>query len=415
MRTMKDSGIEWIGEIPTNWGFSKLKYIGAYINGYAFKPDDWGNIGKKIIRIQDLTGSNDNPNYYNGVIDEKYNVTYGDILVSWAATLDAFIWTKEDGLLNQHIFKAIPNEIVDNGFFYWLIKEAMKNMNNDNKHGIFMQHVTLDVFNNFSVPIPPLYEQKKISAFLDQQCELIDSVIEKTKASIEEYKKLRQSVITQAVTQGIHGNRAMKESNIEWLDEIPCDWSECRIKNVIFPQEKEIKDDDEIITCFRDGEVTLRKNRREDGYTISLTEHGYHGVDIGDLVIHGMDAFAGAIGCSDSRGKTTPVVHVCHTAGNNRYFMYYLRTMAYGNILMDLSNGVRIRSSDYRNFAKLGVFKICVPSVEEQEEIVAYLDKKTVETDAIITKKEQFLAELDTYKKSLIYEYVTGKKEVPQA
>lgn len=81
----------------------------------------------------------------------------------------------------------------------------------------------------------------------------------------------------------------------------------------------------------------MRSKRREDGFTVSFTEHGYHGVDIGDLVIHGMDAFAGAIGCSDSRGKTTPVVHVCNTVGNNRYFMYYLRAMAYGNILMDLS------------------------------------------------------------------------------
>ena len=232
MRQMKDSGIEWIGEIPEKWSFSKLKYIGNYINGYAFKPDDWGSVGKKIIRIQDLTGSNDNPNYYNGTIDEKYNVTNGDILVSWAATLDAFVWSKEDGLLNQHIFKAVPNEKVERTYFFWLIKEAMKNMNNDNKHGIFMQHVTLDVFNNFSVPIPPLPEQHLISAYLDRQCTLIDSVIEKTKASIEEYKKLRQAVITQAVTKGVRGDRAMKDSGIEWIGEIPEEWKTSKIRYI---------------------------------------------------------------------------------------------------------------------------------------------------------------------------------------
>ena len=125
-----------------------------------------------------------------------------------------------------------------------------------------------------------------------------------------------------------------------------------------------------------------------------------------------MDAFAGAIGCSDSRGKTTPVVHVCDTAGNNRYFMYYLRSMAYGNILMNLSNGVRIRSSDYRNFSKLGVFGALLPPREEQDEIVNYLDAKCAEIDRIISPKEQFLSELKNYKRSLIYEYVTGKKEV---
>ena len=104
MRKMKDSGIEWIGEIPEGWEVSKLKYLGRYVNGYPFKPDDWGDKGKPIIRIQDLTGSNDSPNYYDGDIDAKYHIKNGDILVSWAATLDAFIWNKGDGLLNQHIF-----------------------------------------------------------------------------------------------------------------------------------------------------------------------------------------------------------------------------------------------------------------------------------------------------------------------
>ena len=148
MRKMKDSRIEWIGKIPETWGISKLKYIGKYINGYAFKPSDWSDTGRKIIRIQDLTGSYDNPNYYDGDIDSKYVIKNGDILVSWAATLDAFIWHKDEGLLNQHIFKAIPDKkIIDYNFFFWMIKIAMENMNNDNKHGIFMQHVTLDVFN----------------------------------------------------------------------------------------------------------------------------------------------------------------------------------------------------------------------------------------------------------------------------
>ena len=163
MREMKDSGIEWIGKIPHCWNTSKLKYLGQYINGYAFKPEEWGSKGVPIIRIQDLTGSNDNPNYFEGQIDKKYGVENGDILISWAATLDAFIWNKGNGWLNQHIFKAVPNRrIIDYDFFFWMIKESMKNMNNDNKHGIFMQHVTLSVFNNFTIPMPPLAEQHRI-------------------------------------------------------------------------------------------------------------------------------------------------------------------------------------------------------------------------------------------------------------
>ena len=167
------------------------------------------------------------------------------------------------------------------------------------------------------------------------------------------------------------------------------------------------------MTCFRDGEVTLRQNRREDGFTVSFTENGYQGVEVGDLVIHGMDAFAGAIGCSDSRGKITPVVHVCKTTGNNRFFMYALRSMAMNDVLMSFAEGIRVRSSDFRNFNKLGKFQIAVPSVDEQNEIVAHLDSKCTEIDAIIALKKQQLEILSDYKNSIIYEYITGKKEVP--
>ena len=412
-RKMKDSGIEWIGEIPAGWEVSKLKYLGRYVNGYPFKPDDWGDKGKPIIRIQDLTGSNDSPNYYDSDIDAKYHIKNGDILVSWAATLDAFIWNKGDGLLNQHIFKAIPQEEkITSYFFFWMIKEAMQNMNNDNKHGIFMQHVTLDVFNNFSVPLPPLSEQKRIATYLFQKISEADIMLDDTLSSITGYKKLKQAVIAQAVTKGLRGNRETKDSKIEWLGQIPKEWKCQKLKYTIFPQNRPVFSTDEIITCFRDGIVTLRKNRREDGFTVSFTEHGYQGVEIGDLVIHGMDAFAGAIGCSDSRGKTTPVVHVCTTTGNNRFFMFFLRYMAYSNIFMDFSNGIRIRSSDFRNFTKLGIFNVLVPPIAEQNEIVDYLDAKCSEIDRLIAKKEQLVKELESYKKSLIYEVVTGKREV---
>lgn len=413
MRDKRESGVEWIGAIPARWGITKLKYLGEYINGYAFKPDDWGEHGKPIIRIQDLTKSTQNTNFYNGTIPEKYLVQNGDILVSWAATLDAFTWTKGEGWLNQHIFKAVPNgNLIDKRYFYWLIKLAMRYMNNDNKHGIVMQHVTLNVFNNFSVPLPDIHEQQKIASVLDDKCTQVDTLISNVQAQIEKLNKYRTSLVIESVTCGLQPCSMKSTQIIEWLSEIPAHWTECRIKNAIFPQEKAILPSDQIVTCFRDGEVTLRSKRREDGFTVSLTEHGYHGVDIDDLVIHGMDAFAGAIGCSDSRGKTTPVVHVCNTVGNNRYFMYYLRAMAYGNILMDLSNGVRIRSSDYRNFDRLGVFGIAVPLRNEQDEIAEYLDKKCSQIEQLIAIKQAKIEKLEQYKRSLIYEYVTGKREV---
>lgn len=204
----------------------------------------------------------------------------------------------------------------------------------------------------------------------------------------------------------------MKKSNIDYLGDVPNHWDIRRLKYVLTPLSREVLENDEVVTCFRDGEVTLRKNKKEEGYTFSDTENGYQGVEIGDLVIHGMDAFAGAIGISDSRGKCTPVVHVCDSKENKRYYMYFLRALALKDVFMALSDGVRIRSSDFRNWAKLAKFFVLVPPIEEQKEIVGFLDKKCNEIDDLINQKQLLLKEIDEYKKSLIYECVTGKREV---
>ena len=411
MREMKDSGIEWVGAIPQNWQLSKIGSLYTQRNekvsdkdyqplsvtmqgilpqlATAAKTDDGDN--RKLVRVGDFA--------INSRSDRRGSCGISPL----------------DGSVSLINIILTPRTAMHPGYYNWLFHTTLfADEFYKWGHGIVADLWTTrwQEMKSITVPVPEYAEQERIAAFLDAECAEIDAVLEKTRASIEEYKKLKQAVITQAVTKGIRGDRPMKDSGIEWIGTCPLNWTVCRIKNVIFPQEKEVLPDDDIITCFRDGEVTLRKNRREDGFTVSFTEHGYHGVDKGDLVIHGMDAFAGAIGCSDSRGKTTPVVHTCKTAGNNRFFMYFLRSMAYGNILMDLSNGVRIRSSDFRNFAKLGVFGVVMPPLEEQNEIVDYIDGIVIQMDRLIQKKENLLTEIENYKKSLIYEYVTGKKEV---
>lgn len=204
----------------------------------------------------------------------------------------------------------------------------------------------------------------------------------------------------------------MKDSGIQWIGMVPANWSCIRGKYVLRYVQKSIREDDGVITCFRDGEVTLRSNRREDGFTMADKEIGYQGIDVGDLVVHGMDGFAGAIGISDSRGKASPVLNVLDTEQNKRYIMYYLRSMAYSDVFVALATGIRVRSCDLR-WNKLGELIYPVPPLQEQEEIVAYIDAIIDKTNAIIADKKAQLETLDAYKKSLIYEYVTGKKEVP--
>lgn len=160
-----------------------------------------------------------------------------------------------------------------------------------------------------------------IIAFLDSECAEIDALyadIEEQIKTLEEYKK---SVITEAVTKGLNPEAEMKDSGIEWVGNIPFNWQIEKGKYCLKYLQKPTKPDDDVITCFRDGEVTLRKNRREDGFTVSLQEIGYQGIDKGDLIVHGMDGFAGAIGISDSRGKASPVLNVLDTKHNKRYIM----------------------------------------------------------------------------------------------
>ena len=197
-----------------------------------------------------------------------------------------------------------------------------------------------------------------------------------------------------------------KNSDIPWIGNIPSHWNIERGKNVLTLLDRPIMDTDDVITCFRDGEVTLRKNRREEGFTLSFQEIGYQGIEPGDLVVHGMDGFAGAIGVSDSRGKATPVLNVMDSIHNKRFLMYYLRTAAYKDVFMSLSTGIRVRSCDLR-WNKLSVFPFVLPEREEQDRIAEYIDDKLLQINNIISEAKASIEEYKAWKASIIYEAVT--------
>lgn len=200
--------------------------------------------------------------------------------------------------------------------------------------------------------------------------------------------------------------REMKDSGLPWIGIIPKHWECIRGKYILNYLSKPVKEDDGVITCFRDGQVTLRSNRREDGFTMADKEIGYQGIDVGDLVVHGMDGFAGAIGISDSRGKASPVLNVLETEQNKRFIMYYLRSMAYGDVFVAMATGIRVRSCDLR-WNKLANFEYLVPPIDEQEKIVTFLDIKCSEIDALIADIQAQIETLEQYKRSTIAEAVT--------
>lgn len=279
-------------------------------------------------------------------------------------------------------------------------------------------HIYFSDYGNRDIQYVDIGKQHLISAYLDRQCTLIDSVIEKTKASIEEYKKLRQAVITQAVTKGVRGDRAMKDSGIEWIGEIPEEWEVTRIKNIFSLRDERNSlplEEVNLISLYTDKGVLQHSDIEKTTGNKASNADGYKLVYENDIVVNIILCWMGAIGRSAYNGVTSPAydIYVPSDKIECEYYHHYFRTSGFSGDCFKRGRGImlmrwRTYSDQFRDI------RVPCPPIEEQREILAYLNKKSSEIDSLITKKEHFLTELDSYKKSLIYEYVTGKKEVPQ-
>ncbi|WP_200416625.1 restriction endonuclease subunit S [Virgibacillus salexigens] len=423
-KKLVDSGIKWIGEIPFDWKISKIKWLGRFINGYAFKPDDWGSNGLPIIRIQNLTDSDKEPNYFDGELDKKYLVTNGDYLISWSATLNVFKWEKGNAFLNQHIFKVILNEQnVEYNFFYWLAKVFMEEMNSS-KHGSTMQHVTKSTFDNFKVPLPNIKIQSKIAAFLDNKILQIDCIIEKTKQSIKELKKYKQSLITETVTKGLDPNVEMKNSETSYIGDIPFNWNISRIRYLGFLQNGISKSGEYFgsghpFVSYSDVYKNIELPKNVDGLVESTNEERErYSVRKGDVFFTRTSETIQEVGFASTCMEEVPgavfagfVIRFRPETQelNPAYAKYYFRSEIHRKFFVKEMNIVTRASLSQGLLKRLPVL---LPSQEEQREISQFLDEKCYHIDSLIEKKQKIIAEMESYKKSLIYEYVTGKKEV---
>lgn len=202
--------------------------------------------------------------------------------------------------------------------------------------------------------------------------------------------------------------RQYKNSGIPWIKQIPSDWNIIRGKNLLHLMNRPVREDDDVVTCFRDGEVILRSERRTEGFTMSDKEIGYQGINRGDIVIHGMDGFAGSMGVSKSTGKGSPVLIVCNPKSDDdaRYIIYYLRSLALNDVFIALATGIRERSCDLR-WNKISVLPFVRPTFGEQKRIADFIDLKSEEIDSLIGLQEQMIEKLKAYKQSVITEAVT--------
>lgn len=425
MRKMKASGIEWIGEIPEGWETINPKALFAQRKDRASKGERQLTSSQQYgILYQDeymeLTGS-------KVVTVEKdfdilKHVEAGDFVISMRSFQGGLEYSTKTGAISSAYVMLVPNlELVYPRFYRWLLKssvyiDALQRTTNMVRDGQAMRYSNFAQVRLFTLPLD---EQKSRADFLDVKCSSIDVMLSKTRSSIEEYKKLKQAVITQAVTKGVRGEREMKDSGVEWIGEIPVDWEISRIKYVsIFEPSCDFRKltPETIITyspmeCIKNGTFERRTSLYGNlAHTLTPFQNG-------DIVMakvtpcfeNGNIAIMNELQSGYGLGSSELFVFRPRNI-NTRYLFYWLQNKLFVHQACATMTGTGGLKRISPSFVKK--CNIHYPSTAEQAQIAAYLDTKCAEIDGLIAKKEQLVKELESYKKSLIYEVVTGKREV---
>lgn len=399
MRKMKDSGIEWIGEIPEGWEIAKAKYFidishgsdpktQGFIPVYGSGSESFKTCGEYKEGPAVLIGRKGATLHIPHYIEGKY----------WNVDTAFDVKSKSHCILKFYYYLAACFD-----YKYYISQTTLPGMTQSNYYNMFL-------------PVPSLSKQFQIATYLDAHGAAFDFLISKVRSSIEEYKKLKQAVITQAVTKGVRGEREMKDSGVEWIGEIPVEWSVQRIKTIFsIRNERNFLPLEQVnlISLYTDKGVIQHCDIEKTTGNKASNADGYKKVCPNDMIVNIILCWMGAIGRSDYAGVTSPAydVYVPSPEIECRFYHYYFRTLGFSGDCY--KNGRGIMAMRWRTYSdQFRSIKVVVPPLEEQKEIVDYLDAKCAEIDKLIAKKEQLVKELESYKKSLIYEVVTGKREV---
>ena len=421
MREMKDSRIVWIGAIPKRWQLSKIGSLYTQRNEKVSDKDYQPlSVTMQGILPQLATAAKTDDG------DNRKLVRAGDFAINSRSDRRGSCGISPlDGSVSLINIILTPRTAMHPGYYNWLFHTTLfADEFYKWGHGIVADLWTTrwQEMKSITVPVPEYAEQERIAVFLDAECAEIDTVLEKTRASIEEYKKLKQAVITQAVTKGIRGDRPMKNSGIEWIGEIPKEFETLQLKFLC----KLITDGTHFspstvetgLPYITAGDVhgigldyNSAKRISEEDFNL-LVNQGCQPLK-GDVLLVKDGATTGRVGFVDS---DVPCVILSSVAMlrpadniNGHYLMYLLASYFLQNqILVSMAGSAMPRIT----LTKLVKYIGLLSPLSEQQEIADYLDEKCAGIDALITKKQQYLTEIENYKKSLIYEYVTGKKEV---
>ena len=412
--TYKDSGVQWLGEIPGHW---EVKPIRAILRENTDKTETGD---EELLSLSQYTGISRKKDAAKiGMFEAESTVGYKkvhpgqfvmNIMLAWNGS---YAVSEFEGIISPAycVFDFISKDEKMYYNYLWRLSMYQGAFKTESR-GIIDSRLRLypNKFLPFPTICPPLSEQRSIVSFLDSKCGKIDEWVTKKQKEVEHLQELKQRVIADAVTRGLNPHVKMKETGVFWWKETPEHWQKIRLGFVLQKMNRQRLPNSELLVCTNKGKVIKRGDTKIG--LIADSEEIYQGVAKGDLLIHGMDTWHGAIAVSNFNGMCTPVVHVC-TSNENLYFVaYYMQVMAYSKVFKLISNGVRQNTSDFRSWSKVDKIPIMLPSIHEQKQIVSYLEDKTSKIDKLIAHITKEIECIKEYKQRLISDVVTGQIKV---
>lgn len=418
---MKNSGIEWIGEIPEDW---EVVYLSSIFDEH--KRKNTGLICKNLLSLSYGKIKRKDINATDGLLPESFEgyniIEKGDIVLRLTdlqndqRSLRTGI-AQETGLITSAYttIRCLPRIASPQYMHYYLhsfdTSKGFYGMGDGVRQGL-----NFDGIKKIFMLLPPIAKQQRIADYLDKKCAAVDRLMENQRLQIEKLKEYKQSLITEAVTKGLDKTVPLKPSGVEWIGDIPEGWKVCRIKDLFeLRNERNYEELSKVnlISLYTELGVMQHSDIEETTGNKAVKAEGYKLVYKDDIVVNIILCWMGAVGKSNYNGVTSPAydVYKPNLKASSDYYHYLFRTTQFNGECYRYGRGImmmrwRTYSSEFR------AISVPCPSLSEQQQIAEYLDKKCAEIDKLISIKQQKIEKLTEYKKSLIYEYVTGKKQV---
>lgn len=417
MREMKDSGAKWIGQIPSAWQSDKLKY---HLKRKEPKnPGDMTVLSLyRELGVIPKDSRDDNHNQTSEDTSKYKYVKPGNFVVNKMKAWQGSVAVSDyEGIVSPayYVYEFTDNAF-DKRYFHHLLRGCYKDefMRLSGGMRVGQWDLSSDDLNNTLILIPPLDEQKKIAEFLDAKCSEIDALITEIQAQIETLEQYKRTTIIETVLKGLNPVLPIKDSNIDWIGEIPAHWNTHPLY-YYFTERKNAnalgKENNLLSLSY--GKI-IRKDINTNGGLLPNNFNTYNIIEKDDIVLRltdlQNDKRSLRTGIARERGIITSAYVTLRAIKplNAQYFYYLLHAYDLMKVLYNMGSGVR----QGLNYEELSKMMLIEPSLDEQNEIVEYLDKKCSEVDACISDKKEQIATLEAYKKSIIFEYVTGKKEI---